>query len=365
MYRRTVSSGSKTPTSVTNSSEKHSNQLVSKKITTIKRQPSSPSTISDDDRGNRESRQKNVREGIRQIIKGSGGKVVSAKDYTKDKYSTLSKLATATSSSEVRTNQSIFEKIDVHTGRVSRLGVGTYSQLEDCIREHMVINRHRNYRSVSSPKYYSRSKSLTKASVLEDYSYDGILSPTSHHHYRSTYHHEPYLNRHKSAANLSLKEIRQINDALARQGISVFSHHEHQHSAVPGHPHSVGEIISACKLLIEDPTLAAYRQPTSAVRHVWDHIHQSQALPPTPPVMNYSSQPSTPGGGVLSQLFNPPSYQPPYNAPTIANVYNAPPPAPYPAPLPMPPPTGYSAPPPSGPPAAGRSVLASLFSGRS
>lgn len=187
--------------------------------------------------------------------------------------------------------QSIFEKIDTHGGGASYLGKGTFTQLEDCIRQ--CLARDQGHRPTSH-----HPKSSTHASVLEDYSYDGIIPSHHPHLHRSNSAIDHAHHRKKSAADLSLTEIRHINDALTKYGISVFSHDQHrddvQHAARP-----VSEILSACRLLMHEPTLAPYRQGPSAVQNTWNSIQH--AYPGQQPA-GYSSPALR---GVASHLFNP------------------------------------------------------------
>ena len=306
---------------------------------------------------------------------------VSARDVGKGKYPTISKLVPVPLDRGPKSDQSIFEKVDIRNRRTSYLGSGSFNQLEDCIKDCLARDRRRPEKYHSSTNYHSPMRSLTRASVLEDYSYDGIIT-SNHHAHRSSdrYHHSDHHHHHqhghdhsRSAANLSLTEIRRVNDALAKYGIAVFSHEDHYNNRYRRN-HTVGEILSACQLLAEDPTLAAYKNGPPAVHNVWDHLQHSQ-----PPSYsgNYGSSAVQ---GVASHLFNSNnqnSYNPAQNPPS--NLYNPPPPnqppnnagrnvlanlfsgQPQQSSYPPPPPPPPMNPPPSN---AGRSVLASLFSGQ-
>ena len=315
---------------------------------------------------------------------------VSARDIEKGKYPTISKLVSTplsrgetvsklihsplsreeTSSKLVysplsrggKSHQSIFEKVDIRNRRTSFLGSGSYSQLEDCIKDCLARDRrHPPQRNHSVTRHYSPSRSLTRASVLEDYSYDGIIAPNHHYVPRSRsryhdldYHHHNYHHHHhqphhtRSPVDLSLTEIRHVNDALAKYGIAVFSHEDHHHH---GHRrnHSVGNIISACQLLIHDPALAAYTNGSSAVRNAWDHAAHAQ-VPPYPG--GYGSPPAQGPGSNFYNPNNPAQNAPsnPFYPPNNQSAY---------------PPQAPSYPPMNQPPNnAGRSVLANLFSGQ-
>jgi hypothetical protein len=294
-----------------------------------------------------------------------------------------------------KTDQSIFEKVDTHNGHTTYMGTGTFTQLENCISN--CLSRNQSHTDITS--HFTRPnfghKSLTRASVLEDYSYEGIsapkyqepLSSSSHHHYSDHHHsdHHHYADYHhsdhhysdhhhhhhhadhrKAAAELSLPELREVNDALAQYGIPVFSHHANPHT--PHHqPHSAAEIVSACRLLMNEPRLGLDRDGNHAVQHVWDAVHNYQ--PPTnthgyasPALRSVASHlfhpnqtPYDPVHAVASHLFNPPqqsSYNP---GPPPQNPY-------YPGPPPQNPYyPGPGGPPQQNSPSSGGSVLSRLF----
>lgn len=313
-------------------------------------------------------------------------------------------------------SQSIFEKVDTHGGGTTYLGSGTSSQIEDCIRNCLSKSHHHADYIHCSSKYDFPYKSLTRASVLDDYSYDGIISSRYHHHthhgdlddyyYRhctphsnsksyhylshsdsdchhhhhhsyshgcdSDYHHYRPRGHKVSAADLSLDEIRQVNDSLGKCGIPVFSQHNDHYNY--NKPRPVGDIVSACQQILADPTLRHQREGQHAVQHVWDNLHYHS------PQTNMYGYASPAVRGVASHLFNPgnqPPYSPvnsvahnlfgspaPYN-PAPGNLFGNPP-APY---NPPPPPNPYNPPPPNPynpPPAtssAGQSVISRLFGG--
>ncbi|CAF1579386.1 unnamed protein product [Rotaria magnacalcarata] len=197
-----------------------------------------------------------------------------------------------TNSRNGKKNLSIFEKIDTHSGHSSYLGTGSYSQLVNCISSCLSQDRHdRNLTNHTTKSEYS-SKSSKRASVLEDYSYDGITSPNHH-----------VAHRKKSAAELSLTEIRQVNDALAKYGIPVFSHQSNPYS--PHHPQrNIGDILSACRLLVENPNLAPNPNGRVAVQHVWESIRHHLPIQTAP---DYASPVAS---AVSSHIF--PGSQAPY-----------------------------------------------------
>jgi hypothetical protein len=315
---------------------------------------------------------------------------VSARDIENEK-------PTATFASlfhQGKPNQSIFEKVDTHGGNTTYLGTGSFSQLEDCIRDCLSKNKSHTDATNYNTKHDYTYKSLTRASVLEDYSYDGVLSPKYHvtipidtHDYHH-HHHQHHSGDHKkNAAELSLEEIRQVNDALAKYGIPVFSH--------PAHPYNrqrpVGDVLSVCQQLLADNAHRPYGDAQHAVQHVWDNLHYHS------PQTNMYGYASPAVQSVVSHLFNNPN-QPPYspvqsvsshlfgNAPQNPyNPYNpgqgAAPPPPYgyppqssgpsaisrlfgnPGPSGPPPPPSYGYPQQSSS-SPGQSVLSRLFSGQ-
>jgi hypothetical protein len=302
------------------------------------------------------------------------------------------------------------------------LGTGTFTQLEDCIRnclarnkQHIDITHHSTKYDFPhhSSKYDFPHKSLTRASVLEDYSYEGITAPkhhithsdhdhhySDHHHHYSDHHDHHYSDHHhhhsdhhtKSAASLSLEEIRQVNDALARYGIPVFSGHDH-HYDMYNKPQPIGELLSACQRLMQDPTIASLGTGPQAVQHVWDNLQHHQPNYAVQHVWDHlqHQQPQSSGHGyatpamrgVASHLFN--SSQPPYNPvnSVTSHLFGQPPQNPYnpgqsaisnlfgqPSQPPPPPPPGQSAisrlfgqpsQPPQPPPNPGQSALSRLF----
>jgi hypothetical protein len=201
--------------------------------------------------------------------------------------------------------------VNTHGGSPTYLGTGSFSQLEDCIRNCLSHSQSHTDYTNHHIKHDFPQKSLTRASVLEDYSYDGIIAPNHHithsasshdHHH----HHQHHFSQHtKHAAELSLDEIRQVNDALAKYGIPILSHHEH-----PDHlynkPRPVGDIISACQQLLADPLLRSQRDGLHAVQHAWDNLHYHS------PQTNIYGYASPAVRGVASHLFNP-TNQPPYD----------------------------------------------------
>jgi hypothetical protein len=292
---------------------------------------------------------------------------VSARDIENEKLPS----AFTSHHQEGKPNLSIFEKVDRHSGSTIYLGSGTIHQLEDCIRDCLCktppypdYTHHTHHTS----KYNFPHKSLTRASILEDYSYDGIISPyhhlfrsdsdshhhilhsnsDRHHHHHHYYHHSsPHHSTYniKPAADLSLDDIRQVNNSLAKCGIPVFSQHDHPYNY--NKPHPVGDIISACQQILADPTLHAQRDGAhSAVQHVWDNLHYHS------PQTNLYGYASPAVRSVASHLF--PNQQPPYSPVTsvASHLFGHPQPSSY-NPPPMfgsPQPSSYNPPPMFGSP---------------
>lgn len=273
------------------------------------------------------------------------------------------------------TKLSTFEKIDKKNGAATYLGTGTFAQLEDCIQNCLSKNKSSGYFPFpcATTSISSTHRSRTRASVLEDYSYEGLTTPREQinissnklHHYSQSYDRYSTSHHTKHALDLPLDEIRQVNDALAKYGIPVFSHID-QSNNLQNRPRPVGEILSACQQLLADPLLRS--QQGNSVQHVWNNM------------VNHSPQTYTHGysspavKSVASHLFGDP-YQPPYNPvqSVASNIFNNPPQNSYytAPPPPPPPPPSYPSypsypqqqqpPPSSGSGNAGQSVLARLF----
>jgi len=383
------SSSSSSESSTVQSTQKPTNVSTNATKTTNPVSFQRSNTRPDNSQAQNNSAQRNVNQTTKtpseskQTTQGSFGRV-SARDIENEKPTPLF----IPHSQDGRSKQSIFEKVDTHGGGTVYLGSGTSSDLEDCIRNCLARNKpHPDY-TYHTTKYSSPYKSLTRASVLEDYSYDGISSLDRHlHHSISDYdhdhhiphssngHHHPYSDHHHShdhrihASELSLDEIRQVNDALTKYGVPVFSHPEHP-SSLYNRPRPVGDIISACQQLLADPVLRSQRDGTHAVQHVWDNLHYHSpqtnmygyASPAVRGVASHLFTPQNPYDpvhGVASHLFPTPQ-QSPYNpAPSaVSHLFSNPQQSAYnPAPNFAPPPFGN--PPPSSSP--GQSAISRLF----
>jgi hypothetical protein len=255
-------------------------------------------------------------------------------------------------SQDKKPNRSIFEKVDTHGGGTVYLGSGDSSELEDCIRNCLSRNQPHPEYTYHTTKYSFPHKSLTRASVLDDYSYEGIssfdrhilhsvcdhdhhISHTicDHHHHYHDYsdchhydrHHYDHCHCHdhrRHASDLSLDEIRQVNDALTKCGVPVTSHLDHP-SSLYNKPRPVGDIISACQQLLVDPALRAQRDGTNAVQHVWDNLHYHS------PQTNMYGYASPAVRGVASHLFTPQNIYDPVHSVASHLFPNSPQQSPY------------------------------------
>ncbi|CAF2973157.1 unnamed protein product [Rotaria sp. Silwood2] len=302
-----------------------------------------------------------------------------------------------------RKHRSIFEKVDLHSGRTTYLGCGSFSQLEDCISDCLKRDRRHKNVEVYATKRDDPLRCLTRASILDDYCYDGIILPKCHKirsrscdrydcdccvirsnscdrvccDYRAVRSSacDPYDCDYyrKCAGELSLPEIREVNDALDKCGIPIFSHHRHYPDH---HQRPVRDVVSACELLLSDPTFAAYRHGSPAVSHAWDAMRHYQPHPDAPGygssavravssrLFHPDQQPYSPVQNVSSQIFHPPPPQPPPYNPAPGgppNIFNPPQQPPY-NPGQFGPPNTFN--PPQQPPGgSGPSVLSRLFGG--
>ncbi|CAM2718812.1 unnamed protein product [Rotaria socialis] len=165
-----------------------------------------------------------------------------------------------------RTQESVFEKVHPQGGSVSYLGTGTFSQLEHCLRE--CLERERRQTGIAS--HITRHDFPSDASVHE-YGYDSNLTSIPCGLNPSyNYHLNDYPSR--AAAEFSLDDIRYINVALSRNGIPLFPYERFYHQPYPSsvptlstttamhHQYStgrsaMGEVVSACRLVEEDPAI--------------------------------------------------------------------------------------------------------------
>ncbi|CAF1296066.1 unnamed protein product [Rotaria sp. Silwood1] len=181
-----------------------------------------------------------------------------------------------------RINESIFETVPSHGGPVSYLGIGTFSQLEQCLRE--CLERER--RQIGITSQITRYDIPPNISV-NDYGYSSaVASPPPQEFYPSS---NPYLIDYpsRSTPTLLLDDIRHINVALSRSGISLFPYERFSpesfcypesipipsttiHSTHPTERRSFGEVVSACRFVEEDSELLYDRNRYQAVQNVWN-----------------------------------------------------------------------------------------------
>ncbi|CAF2080458.1 unnamed protein product [Rotaria magnacalcarata] len=196
---------------------------------------------------------------------GSGGANVRINDQNIDA-NRSSTPAYPHQSGMSRTQESVFEKVHSQGGSVSYLGTGTFSQLEHCLRE--CLEHERRQTGVAS--HITRHDFPPNASVHE-YGYDSNLTSIPREGNPSyNYHLDDYPSR--AAAEFSLDDIRYINVALSRNGIPLLpyerSYHQPYPSSVPTlstttamyhqYPtgrYAMGEVVSACQLVEEDPAI--------------------------------------------------------------------------------------------------------------
>lgn len=109
----------------------------------------------------------------------------------------------------------------------------------------------------------------------------------------------------------SLDDIRNINVALSRSGIPLFPYerfsslhfrpdpvlnsyfdscypYHYDNTSTSGPRRIIGEVVSACRFVEEEPTFSPYSSGTVAVQNVWNAIQEHQsfssAIPPRPTV---------------------------------------------------------------------------------
>ena len=175
-----------------------------------------------------------------------------------------------------RTNESIFESVPSHGGPVSFLGVGTFSQFEHCLRE--CLERERARTGIVSQ--ITRQDFPPSTSAF-DYGYNTISMP-SYHELDPVRVHQFIDIPSQPTATYGLDDIRQINVALSRSGISLFPYHRTYDQPYfspivpprfyPNERHMTGEVVSACRVVDEDPAILASRNGSQAVQNVWNAI---------------------------------------------------------------------------------------------
>jgi hypothetical protein len=178
--------------------------------------------------------------------------------------------------------ESIFEKVPSH-GPVSYLGTATFSQFEHCLRE--CLERERRQTGISS--HITRQDIPAPTSAL-NYDYDPVSMPShhgldpvsmpSHQGLDPVRVHQFIDYPSRPTATFVLDDIRQINVALSRSGISLFPYSESYFSPIsvphiyPNERHLTGEVVSACRVVDEDPAVISSRNGSQAVQNVWNAI---------------------------------------------------------------------------------------------
>jgi hypothetical protein len=171
-----------------------------------------------------------------------------------------------------RSHESIFEKVPAHGGPVSYLGIGTFSQFEHCLHE--CLERERRQTGITSQ--ITREDIPASLSTL-DYDYNSVSIP-SHHGLDPIRVHQFIDYPSRPTATFVLDDIRQINVALSRSGISLFPYSESYFSPIsvphiyPNERHLTGEVVSACRVVDEDPAVISSRNGSQAVQNVWNAI---------------------------------------------------------------------------------------------
>jgi hypothetical protein len=168
-----------------------------------------------------------------------------------------------------RPHESIFEKVAAYGGPVSFLGIGTFSQFEHCLRE--CLERERRQTGITSQIIRQDIPTL-------DYDYNSVSIP-SHHGLDPIRVHQFIDYPSRPTATFGIDDIRQINVALSRSGISLFPYHNESYFSpisvphiYPNERHQTGEVVSACRVVDEDPALLASQNGSRAVQNVWNAI---------------------------------------------------------------------------------------------
>lgn len=182
-----------------------------------------------------------------------------------------------------RTNESIFESVPSHGGPVSFLGVGTFSQFEHCLRE--CLERERARTGIVSQ---ITRQDFPPSSSAFDYGYNTFSMP-SYHELDPVRVHQFIDTPSQPTATYGLDDIRQINVALSRSGISLFPYYQTYDRPYfspivptrfyPNERHMTGEVVSACRVVDEDPAVLASRNGSQAVQNVWNAIRNHRSFP--------------------------------------------------------------------------------------
>jgi hypothetical protein len=163
------------------------------------------------------------------------------------------------------------------------LGTGTFSQFEHCLRE--CLERERRQTGIAS---HITRHDYPCVSSARDYSYDPVSTSFSHHILNppTTDHFTHYSPN--SLATFTVNDIQYINVAMSKNGIPLFpysrSYSDSYPSALPlstttiqsTYPSGqriVGDVVSACRIVEDDPAL---RGGSRAVQNVWSAIQHHE-----------------------------------------------------------------------------------------
>ncbi|CAF1168232.1 unnamed protein product [Adineta steineri] len=181
-----------------------------------------------------------------------------------------------------RTQESIFESIHSQGGPVSYLGTGTFSQFEHCLRE--CLERERRQTGIASQII---RQDIPPTIPVNDYGYDpAVVTSSSSSCYplprsSSSSHFIDYPSR--AMGSFTIDDIRHINVALSRNNISLFPYERpfcyNVSPSFTSRPHTYpterlrsGDVVSACRVVEDDPALLYNRNGCEAVQNVWNSI---------------------------------------------------------------------------------------------
>jgi hypothetical protein len=171
------------------------------------------------------------------------------------------------------------------------LGIGTFSQFEHCLRE--CLERERRQTGMASQII---RQDIPSSVPVHDYGYDSIPIPppaSYHHEFNPTTIHQFTDYPSRPTATFAIDDIRQINVALSRSGIPLFPYHrpydDLYFSSIPSpntiisdtYPygrHTTGDVVSACRVVEEDPAILFSRNRSQAVQNVWNAIQNHQSF---------------------------------------------------------------------------------------
>ena len=195
-----------------------------------------------------------------------------------------------------RTQEGIFENAPLYGGPVSYLGIGTFSQFEHCLHE--CLERER--RQIGIASHIIRHDIPPNISVY-DYGYDPLPASPNHQLIKPSSGHPLIDYRSEAFSTFLLDDIRNINVALSKSGISLFPYQQPfrnassssipvsfpssaiNHSYYPNERRIIGEVVSACRLVEEDSPLLYDRHRSQAVQNVWNAIRHCEPFSYTDP----------------------------------------------------------------------------------